>query len=789
MQANSSDNYPSVSELIARGWQRLVSRKYVLLGMVVIAAVTTLPLHFVTFPPNVDLPEHVLISKLLFEKLSGVSSLDMEISYFIAYRLIPIIFVTLFFIFQGLGISLLVFPKVVVVLLTAFHSFIVSRITFGRDAFAYGQQRLWTAACIALPAAVAIYSACWFIGFANFTLAITLLLAAIFLTQRYIEFGGFRTALTAFLALLITYSAHPFAPMFWIMWCGASFLASLVLRRPKAIWLRLLSLPLIFLPIALYHVTALSGTEFEDSGSTFWDRPIFIEPGEWYNNRLKPFINGDLLKADAMADSTVFAAAAILLVAFSVFLAFYSRAELRLKALSVTSIIFLVGASIVHEKFFPIPAPHWLAYDYRFSSAAYAVCLTAAAYVIIRIFFSGNVGGKMRSWIYAAAAIGLLASFSHLYSVTAAYRRYEPSATEYLTQVFAGGDGAKVGLPYSRWHPDGKLIRLYICLIEKDCNPKGTTFESFGGSLYAVRIKSKPVDKTPQDKPRLGDRNVPNNIFFGAPGTAEAQLDAPRGLTVDGSGQIYVADSGNARIKIYDQNGSFVRSFGDRGSAPGQLQGPASLVVQNDGTMFVVDAARNKVLKFKGFGEFVKEWDGPSPGFFAPRDIAIDRSGRLFIVDQGATRIVRLDPNTDQYFTWGSKGSGDTQFHESTGIAVDGESVFVADLGNDRILVFTTAGEYVRQVPVPAWEKYPWHYPDVAYDPQSETIFATNGWKNEILAFDEDGKTREFNFELSGKLDNPSALWIVSGGSKKRVYVLNHKGSNVVYFDIQGTSK
>src|SRR5215217_3631496 len=67
-----------------RSWPLLV-----LVAAVILVA--WIPLYRILFPPLVDLPEHLLISKLLWEKLTGVSHLDFEISWFLGYRLLPVI--------------------------------------------------------------------------------------------------------------------------------------------------------------------------------------------------------------------------------------------------------------------------------------------------------------------------------------------------------------------------------------------------------------------------------------------------------------------------------------------------------------------------------------------------------------------------------------------------------------------------------------------------------------------------------------------------------------------------
>ena len=136
-----------------------------------------IPLYGILFPPLVDLPEHILISKLLWEKFTGVSHLDLEISWILGYRLFPAFMMIVFPWCKLWGISFVFLPRLVAMALIGIHVIAIATLFFSQL-----KERSWRsgtlAACFVLPAIVCMYSACWFIGFVNYTLAITLLLAA-----------------------------------------------------------------------------------------------------------------------------------------------------------------------------------------------------------------------------------------------------------------------------------------------------------------------------------------------------------------------------------------------------------------------------------------------------------------------------------------------------------------------------------------------------------------------------------------------------------------------------------
>ncbi len=81
--------------------------------VLLVVLIALVPLYGILFPPLVDLPEHIVISKLLWEKLSGVSHLDLEISFFVGYRLFPTFMMIVIPFCSLLGISFVYLPRIV----------------------------------------------------------------------------------------------------------------------------------------------------------------------------------------------------------------------------------------------------------------------------------------------------------------------------------------------------------------------------------------------------------------------------------------------------------------------------------------------------------------------------------------------------------------------------------------------------------------------------------------------------------------------------------------------------
>ncbi len=133
---------------------------------------------------------------------------------------------------------------------------------------------------------------------------------------------------------------------------------------------------------------------------------------------------------------------------------------------------------------------------------------------------------------------------------------------------------------------------------------------------------------------------------IGSKGSGRAELNRPTFIALDNDGRLYVCDSMNFRIKIFDEDGKFSKSFGKLGNTIGSFSSPRGIAVDKDKNIYVTDTLFNAVQIFDKKGDLLLVFgsEGKGPGkFFGPEDIAISEDGKAYVTDSYNMRIEAFD--------------------------------------------------------------------------------------------------------------------------------------------------
>lgn len=141
-------------------------------------------------------------------------------------------------------------------------------------------------------------------------------------------------------------------------------------------------------------------------------------------------------------------------------------------------------------------------------------------------------------------------------------------------------------------------------------------------------------------------------------GSNTGQFDRPSGIALNTT-HIFVADTDNHRIQIFDASGSLQQTLGTgtAGNAAGQFNGPTDVDQSPFGTIFVVDTQNDRIQAFDKFGNFVFEEGTSGDGdgqFDHPKAIALDNLGKIYVADVGNNRIQQFESDGNFLDKWKS---------------------------------------------------------------------------------------------------------------------------------------
>jgi sugar lactone lactonase YvrE len=133
-----------------------------------------------------------------------------------------------------------------------------------------------------------------------------------------------------------------------------------------------------------------------------------------------------------------------------------------------------------------------------------------------------------------------------------------------------------------------------------------------------------------------------------ASSSANGQFYYPTGIVLDGSGNVFVGDAGNARIQEFNSSLGYVNKFGSLGTGNGQFAvggyGVGGLTFDSDGNLLTVDTDNQRVEKFTAGGTFLQVIAAPAGGWALPRMIAVDAGKNVYVGDETGDFITKFAP-------------------------------------------------------------------------------------------------------------------------------------------------
>src|SRR5579884_3762350 len=233
------------------------------------------------------------------------------------------------------------------------------------------------------------------------------------------------------------------------------------------------------------------------------------------------------------------------------------------------------------------------------------------------------------------------------------------------------------------------------------------------GRLYVVQSQAGRITILNPDGSVAGT--------LGKPGTGDGEFQEPWSVAIAPDGSVYVADTWNHRIQKFDASGRFITKWGNfvdtkgqRDAEPYGFWGPRDVAIGPDGNVYVSDTGNKRIQVFDPNGRYLRAigGEGSGPGQFKePVGIAFDPAGNLWVADTWNQRIQKLNPTTDQQLAqypvpaWSSQAITDKPY-----LRVDPTGRVYATVPSERrVLMIAPDGTMANSVA--ALQNYPFQKP------------------------------------------------------------------------------
>jgi sugar lactone lactonase YvrE len=323
---------------------------------------------------------------------------------------------------------------------------------------------------------------------------------------------------------------------------------------------------------------------------------------------------------------------------------------------------------------------------------------------------------------------------------------------------------------------------------------RGMVLDQASGGIYVVDANDGQVEKFQMSADPA--TTPPTAVaHWGSVGTGSGQMgDGGRGITVDGEGNIWVADYGNYRMLKFSPSGTVLGTFPDPAMPPppGGFSWARDVGVDPQGNVWAADARNNRFQKFGPDGTFLGTWgrrnSSPPYGMDYPRGLGIEPTTGNVWVSSTRDHFIRVYDSSTNYI--GTAGNGqdstatgsfrwplDVEFVNEGGT----EYAWIADYTSGRLKRVDTVPPFTERQSISVTNN------GVAFDPSTDRLYVVS-WRNDnVSVYDASSGSYITRWGQSGsgpcQFTNPWDIDLIDG----TLYVTDSDLSRVTAFSTGGT--
>ncbi len=191
---------------------------------------------------------------------------------------------------------------------------------------------------------------------------------------------------------------------------------------------------------------------------------------------------------------------------------------------------------------------------------------------------------------------------------------------------------------------------------------------------------------------------------FGGSGKENGLLNNPRAISISSENIVYVVDTGNHRIQLFDTKGKFIKSIGGFGFNNDQFDEPYDIWVNSLINIYVADYNNRRLLRYDRNMNFINrlesnEGEDSEFQFFEVASCAVSSQNDLFILDHDEFKIIKFkrDGNAERSFGRFDSGNGELSRPEQIDLW-GSDKLLVSDSEQAVLVIFDLFGNFIRKI-------------------------------------------------------------------------------------------
>lgn len=234
---------------------------------------------------------------------------------------------------------------------------------------------------------------------------------------------------------------------------------------------------------------------------------------------------------------------------------------------------------------------------------------------------------------------------------------------------------------------EGEFLRSFQTPLAKQGKPCGLGFNRDGNLLVADTHYYRMLVYTPEG------RLIPEQTIGGKNGTGPGEFGFVTDVIQDHQGCYYISEYGECdRIQKFSPTGEFLWQWGEHGGEAGQFRRPQCMAFDEEHRLWVADSCNHRIQVFDvedGSAKQVKFFgkNGTNPGEFRfPYGLTLDPRGHMYVCEFGNHRVQKLSRDGEPIESFGVAGRQEGEFHQPWSMAKDSKHrLHVLDSYNHRV--------------------------------------------------------------------------------------------------------